>query len=357
MFVFQLPSENLLYLVLYLGTLMLHVVAMNYVLAGSIYLAVWGRGADSADVIATTLRDWMPLALGVTITLGVGPILFIQLVYQRAFYTANLLLFHRWMAILPVLIVAFYLLYLQKSRWLAERGGAARSFVSFGVVAAFLFVAWSWSENHLLSLAGQMAWTEHYGAGRMFHRTSELAPRLALWIVGAFATLAVILGWQLRGEAKTVPVRRLALLGGGGAVDAALVAIIYYVMLPEPVREELVMPPNLTVAIVGGLSLVVGAATWWKIGTTGRLAPHWLWLATAGTGTAILCATLLREFRRYVALVEVGEWATAIRATTEAAHYQGLGIFLVFLVVNVLLIAWVIRSVRRALISATDSHG
>src|SRR5688572_12456208 len=124
MFPFDQPPATALYLSLYLLTLVLHVLSMNYVLAGQSYLAVVGvlevvRGPlRSQEAPAAKLRDWSPFALGVTITAGVAPLLFVQILYKRPFYTANLLLFHRWMAILPVLIVAFYLLYLQKSkRW------------------------------------------------------------------------------------------------------------------------------------------------------------------------------------------------------------------------------------------------
>src|SRR5690606_9115623 len=123
-------------------------------------------------------------------------ILFIQLLYKHPFYTANLLLFHRWMAILPVLIVAFYLLYLQKTAWLERRSTLLRAGVALGVVAMFLFVAWSWSENHLLSLASQQTWTEHYSAGRMWYAAPELAPRLSLFLVASFTNLALILAWQ-----------------------------------------------------------------------------------------------------------------------------------------------------------------
>ena len=39
----------------------------------------------------------------------------IQVLYQHRMYTATLLLSHRFMAIVPVLIDGFYLLYLGKS--------------------------------------------------------------------------------------------------------------------------------------------------------------------------------------------------------------------------------------------------
>src|SRR5262245_22520401 len=115
-FPFGFPRATAFYLTLYVATLVIHVVFMNYVLAGSAYLA-WFTLAhrrddlaqDARDPLAFPLRDWMPFLLSAAITAGIAPLLFLQILYQRPFYTANLLLFNRWMAILPVLIVAFYL--------------------------------------------------------------------------------------------------------------------------------------------------------------------------------------------------------------------------------------------------------
>jgi hypothetical protein len=116
------PAPTIFYLVLYIATLLVHVVFMNYVLAGSAYIAfgvLKNRTAVSGlkeDKIANMLRDWLPFVLSAAITAGVAPLLFIQILYKQNVYTANLLLFHRWMSIVPALIVGFYLLYLAKSK-------------------------------------------------------------------------------------------------------------------------------------------------------------------------------------------------------------------------------------------------
>ena len=81
------------------------------------------------------IRSWIISASGcrscssAAITAGVAPLLFLQILYQREFYTANLLLFNRWMAILPVLIVGFYSLYLIKGDWLWQQRWPLRAVV------------------------------------------------------------------------------------------------------------------------------------------------------------------------------------------------------------------------------------
>ena len=107
LFPFGFPFATSFYLTAYVLTLVLHVVFMNYVFAGSAYLAVVAvfQGKEAADPatsrLSTVLRDWMPAMLSGAITAGIAPLLFLQILYQRNHYVANLLLFHRWMALLP----------------------------------------------------------------------------------------------------------------------------------------------------------------------------------------------------------------------------------------------------------------
>src|SRR5215204_6092447 len=169
MFPFNQPAPTAFYLTLYLGTFVLHLLPMAYVLAGSaVLLAHTLAGTKPADdPLMDHLRQWLPFVLSAAITAGVAPLLFLQILYQREFYTANLLLFNRWMAILPVLIVGFYALYLTKGDWLWQKRWPLRAAVAAAILACFVFIGWSWTENHLLSLAGQKAWTEHYAASRV----------------------------------------------------------------------------------------------------------------------------------------------------------------------------------------------
>ncbi|MCA9285380.1 MAG: hypothetical protein KDA22_09210, partial [Phycisphaerales bacterium] len=197
---FGLPGPTAFYLALYLLTLVVHVVFMNYVLAGSGVLAWALLRGRAQDPIVRLLRDWMPFALGAAITAGVAPLLFVQILYRQSFYTANLLLFNRWMALLPVLIVGFYLLYLQKAKAVGRWPAWSRTVVGVGAFLCFAFVAQAWTENHLLSLAGQTTWSDFYAERRALFLDPQLVPRLGVWFLGAFATLAWMLGWQVRRE-------------------------------------------------------------------------------------------------------------------------------------------------------------
>ncbi|MBA3539010.1 MAG: hypothetical protein H0T79_05230, partial [Deltaproteobacteria bacterium] len=142
-----------IWLALYLLTWALHAVFVSYVAVGTGYALV-----RRATPLAAQVRDRLPFMLGCGITAGVAPLLFIQLLYQRRFYTGNLLLGPRFMAVVPALILGFYALYVAKSseKWRKLALGLG--------LGAFLFVAWSWTELHQIMM-NDAAWKELYATG------------------------------------------------------------------------------------------------------------------------------------------------------------------------------------------------
>jgi len=308
-------SIESLWLALYLASFALHAVFVSYVAAGAAYALVAAL-RRSADPIAARARDWLPFMLGAGITAGVGPLLFLQLLHQRRFYTANLLLGPRWGAVVPALVVGFYALYLAKAseRW-------RRLALAVGV-ACFAFVAWSWTEIHLVMQADS-AWQAMYGAGARFYLDAAVLPRLALWVGAMLALFATVAAWQ----AAPAERRRLAALALAGLVAACGTAA--------------------GMAIHGGFDPVHGwsyllagaalaAALGWVL-TARRPDGPGLAIATAATTAALLAGAIVREAPR-LELVERSR-ATAIGA-------GGIPVFFATLAIGIAAITWVIRTVR-----------
>lgn len=342
-----LPGSTALYLCLYAGTLAVHAVLLSYVLAGSAWLAVRAlrRGPDR---VADLLRDWLPFALGAAITAGVAPLLFLQVLYQESFYTANLLLLHRWMAVVPVLIAGFYLLYLGKSGALETRP-RLRGAAAIAALLCFAFVAWSFTENHLLSL-DRDAWADFYGDQRRFYTGGPVGVRLGIWLTGAFPLLAAIAGWQLwyaegDGVARSPDARRLAVVAIAGLLGAGAFAALYARGIDARASATLTGPfagPWL-VAGATGIALQLGAWSWQL--RAGRLSATALAIASAGGLVTVLAVIVGREAIRLSA-VDL-DALSAIHARTAGAG--GMPLFLILLVANTALIAWAVRLVRRGL--------
>ena len=183
----------------------LHWGFMNYVVFGT--FAVLRRAAFRADEsrLETTLRDWLPFAWGGLITAGIGPLLFTQLVRPVRYGSAAALLQHSFMAILPVLILCFYLLYVLKG----AHGPAARIrriVVSSAAFLGFLFIGWTMSRNHVLSLRPDL-WADVY-LGRAAPPDDAARARVLAWLSWAAGSFCAMAQWQL--GRRELPSRGLA---------------------------------------------------------------------------------------------------------------------------------------------------
>lgn len=355
-FPFGFPWPTSGYLTLYALTLVVHVLFMNYVLAGTGYLAfvVTFPGKSSRQrqraPVAMVLRDWMPFALGAAITAGVAPLLFVQLLYQEQFYTANLLLVHRWMAILPVLIVGFYLLYVMKAKRVGGWPMWQRALTGVGAFACVGFTGYSWTENHMLGL-DRAIWPSFYAAGEMVYRNAQMIPRFLVWGTGAIPTMCLLVAWQLRhggeveGDDASRASRQLARLAVVGLVAAAAAGLWYYLWMDRTTASTITDPlarPYLMVSIGG---LIIEGVAWLWVMACGTLARRPLILGTTGLLMAVLGATVVREAIRLSVVAGPGFYARH----EAAAKVGGLVVFLAFLVINATMIAWCVRLVRREL--------
>lgn len=308
-----------LWLALYILTFALHAVFVGYVLVGSAYALVQAiRRAD--DPIADRVRDRLPFMLGCGITAGVAPLLFLQLLYQRRFYTANLILGPRWGAVVPALIVGFYALYLAKAsvRW-------RRLALAVGV-ACFVFVAWSWTELHLL-MQDEPAWRAMYGAGDRLYGDAAVAPRLLLWLgvmVTLFATLSV---WWSDVTAR----RRVAVLALAGLVVAGAAAAL---IVADGGSVEHAAHGWLYLLVGAALAHAIGWVWTWRVPEAGGVV-----LATAAGTAALVAGAVVREAPR-IALLEPPRQA--------ALDAGGLPTFLATLALGAFAITWVVQTIRAA---------
>ena len=135
------PAPTLLLNVLLQLTFFLHVLAMNVVLGGSLLALHWRftRQDEDAAVRSRFLAIFdkaLPVALAATVTLGVAPLLFLQVLHGRLFFTSSILMGWLWLGLVPLVIAAYYGAYA-----LASGAGSAGVRRSLAVAVALLAAA------------------------------------------------------------------------------------------------------------------------------------------------------------------------------------------------------------------------
>ncbi len=122
-----LPGPVWLFQFLLVLTFFFHLVFMNLTLGGTLMAAIShtlarGGGDDPRGVLAQRLIGINGYGISLTITTGVAPLLFIQLLYHQFFYTATILIGGMWLSLLFFLTIGYYSIYLFKFKGTPSRG-------------------------------------------------------------------------------------------------------------------------------------------------------------------------------------------------------------------------------------------
>lgn len=134
-------------------TFFIHILAMNFILGGSIIALiarVRGKGSEDLSRLARWIGKVLPTIVAATVTFGVAPLLFLQVLYGRLLFSSAVLMAWYWLAVVPLLILAYYGTYViayQKGaldRWLIPIGTAVAA-----ILAAIAFI---YSNNMTLML-------------------------------------------------------------------------------------------------------------------------------------------------------------------------------------------------------------
>jgi xanthosine utilization system XapX-like protein len=198
-----LPAPAAMLWFLLMLTFILHVLPMNLVLGGSILGSITeaiGRRGDRPHhrALARWLWKVMPVAIAFTSTMGVAPLLFLQVLYGRLFFTSSILMAWPWLAIVPLLILAYAGAYLRAFR--SDRLGGAGAPLSWVVTFLFIAIGFLFSNNMTLMLRPAAFHSKYLADGRGLHLNlgdATLYPRYLHFLIGAIAVtgmMVVLLG-------------------------------------------------------------------------------------------------------------------------------------------------------------------
>lgn len=144
------PFYPVIFQVLMVLTFALHIVMVNLVV-GSIFVALWeaAKKTDYSTRLAKALGRVITVSFSIAIVLGVAPLLFVQVIYDPFWYTANTMSAFYALLFLAVVTVGFYAGY---AFYLGNRKNDAATFKTGWGWLALMAVLVAGTLIHMLSM-------------------------------------------------------------------------------------------------------------------------------------------------------------------------------------------------------------
>jgi len=132
----------------------MHTIAMNIWFAGiPLILLMMIFGQKSGKRFAKRMFSQLPIIMAFGINFGIVPLLFVQTVYYKPFYTATILMAWHWIMVIPLVMIAYYSLYIAAFSVGKEKKGV-QTFLA-GLIASFCFLAVAYVFVNAMSLMGR----------------------------------------------------------------------------------------------------------------------------------------------------------------------------------------------------------
>jgi hypothetical protein len=188
-----LPAPAWLFQVLLLLTFFIHILFLNVTLGGAVIGTVHGLLAKDPEApgrrLGRLLVSLLPASVSFTVTTGVAPLLFVQLLYGQVFYAATVLVGWLWLAIIPLVVVGYYSVYLYKF----EVGALGGRTLWLGLAGAcFVVVAFIQTLVNVLQLTPPR-WEAVAVAVAAVVQDPTILPRYLHFLLGSLAVAGIFL--------------------------------------------------------------------------------------------------------------------------------------------------------------------
>jgi hypothetical protein len=188
-----MPAPGWLMWALLLLTFFMHLIPMNLVLGGSILGAVARVRARRGDrphdaALAHLAVKALPVLISATVSLGVAALLFLQVLFGRVFFPSAIVMGWWWLAVIGLLILAYYAAYLLAFR--EQSLGGVGTLLAWMIAAVVGLIALIYGNNMSMMLKPQELVSRYAADGRgvqlnLFDPT--LFPRHLHMLLGAIA--------------------------------------------------------------------------------------------------------------------------------------------------------------------------
>lgn len=334
-------------------TFAIHLVLMNLTLGGSLLSAVYAfKGKDRDRDVSRALARALPFVMPFTITFGVAPLLFVQVLYGPLFYTASILMATPFLAIIGVLVAAYYLMYLLGWKW--DRLGRSQ-----GWIATLIFLLLGYVGFTHVNLYSLMTDPSRFkaiylsGPGGLHMNLADATvfPRFLHMFLGSIAVTGLFVAYLGQRRLKMEPeAGRWQFKAGITWFASATVLNLgvgawWLISLPRDIMLVFMGGSALaTGAFIGGLVCAVSALVLALMGIN-SLKPLPMLMGSVHALTAtILCMVLMRDALRDALLKPIYN----VWALPTAPQWVIIVLFLLLFVGGLATCAWLLKLSYRA---------
>ena len=178
---------------LLLLTFVLHLLFMNAMLGSALLGFIGSLGRPGRGERNGTLAGRLPFLIAFTVNTGVAPLLFLQVLYGHLAYTSSILMAPWWLAIIGILLVLYYAVYLCCLRF--PHPGLVRTVLLGLACLGLLIIGFLFTNNMSLMIAPDrwIAWL-HDPSSPLFNLGDPtLAPRYLHFLVASLAVGGLVL--------------------------------------------------------------------------------------------------------------------------------------------------------------------
>jgi hypothetical protein len=338
----SLPSPPWLLKFFLLFGFLLHIVAMNFMLGGTVLAIVsyLKRQSEHHRELANSLFKLIPTPIAAAVPLGLAPLLFAQTLYGHLFYSSSIIIGWWWWLIIPALIIAYYMAYN-----VTGRTGLALSWRPWLIALLLLGISFVFSNNLSLMQTPQrfVEMQQQTQSGWLLNLSEPtLFPRWLHMVLGALAVAALLVALIGDYRRRTSPAFGDFAVNYGGKVFGALthlqvvVGIVFLITLRREVMlqfmgQDMLATILLPVSIL--LAVYLGVLGFGLAKKPGRVR-----LAVLLTGLMLVIMVVMRDIVRDAYLTGLFDY----RSLESTVAWSPFIVFVVVFILGLATLAWML---------------
>jgi hypothetical protein len=323
-------------------TFPLHLFAMNAMLGAALTSFICHLRSDrSCHDLSYELAKALPFLVAFTVNLGVAPLLFVNVLYGHLLYSSTVLMGLFWLAVIPILVTAYYLAYFYDFKF--KKLGNVGRYAALMVLLLLMTVGFIFSNNMTLMInpASWVRWFSTPGGALLNLADPTLIARYLHMMTGSLAVGGLFVAIY----SSTVLKHKIALAETGRKLGMQLFTWLTALQVLVGTWFLLTLPVEIMKQFMGNDKIATGLLTAGILLAVGTLIAGYQQKVMAATWLTIplvYVMSFMRDSVRSGYLVPYFD-VTKVPSNTQ---WSPLIFFFVTLVLGIVVLVWMLSRLQ-----------